>query len=154
MFKSNKKGFGDAVSTLIMFIAVVSVTVGLVVVFQNYVTDTQQSYVSQNEIVSGKLKTSITITNIFFNDTTNITYIYVKNIGETKLKTQLLDLFINEKFYEEFDVYDPEDLSTTIDVLELQQTIAIAKQINLTAGSHEVKIRTQYGVGDEESFNI
>lgn len=151
--KKSKKGFGDAVSTLIMFIAVISVTTGIVVVFKNYVTDTQDSFNVQNKLTSSKLRTSIGITNIYYNDSSNTTYIYVKNLGETKLKTSLFDVFIDDSFQDNFNIYYANDISKNMSVFNPQETLVIVKQIDLSSGSHEVKVLTEYGVGDEDFFN-
>ncbi len=152
----DKKAFGDAISTLIMFIAVISVTAGLVVVFQNYVVDTQDSFSTQSDLTSNKLRTSVSIINVYYNTSSNTTYIYVKNVGETSLDTSLMDLFIDESYFyaDNFDVVDASDLTTNLTLVQPQETMAVVKQINLTAGSHDVQIVTEYGVGDEDSFNI
>ncbi len=152
--KWQKKAVGDAISTLILFIAVISVTTGLVIVFKDYVFDSQTAFQSQSELTSNKIKTSISITNIYYNQSSNVSYIYVKNVGETKLNTELFDLFIDGKFYESFNISDATDLTTPVIILNLQETVAIIKNINLTSGSHNIVINTEYGVGDEESFNI
>ena len=96
-----KKGFGDAVSTLIMFIAVISVTTGLVIVFKNYVASTQDSFSVQNELTSNKLRSAISISNIYYNTTSNTSYIYVKNVGETPLSPKLFDIYIDNAFISE-----------------------------------------------------
>jgi archaellum component FlaG (FlaF/FlaG flagellin family) len=70
--KSSKKGFGDAVSTLIMFIAVISVTTGLVIAFMNYVDTTQQSFNKQTTLSSNKLRTSVSISNVHYDSTGNV----------------------------------------------------------------------------------
>ena len=54
--KLNKKAFGGVVSTLIMFIAIVGVSTGMVIAFQNYIFDTQSAMKVQNDISANKLK--------------------------------------------------------------------------------------------------
>jgi archaellum component FlaG (FlaF/FlaG flagellin family) len=149
-----KKGFAGAVSTLIMFIAVISVTTGLVIAFMNYVNDTQHSFSKKNELSSNKLKTSISVTNIYYNSSSSDLYIYVKNIGETKLSAGLLDLYINNNFNKDFSVVYANNLSKNMTIFQPQDTMAIIKNINIASGTHEITVSTQYGVGDSDSFNI
>ena len=150
----NKKAAGDAVSTLIMFIAVISITTGLVIAFFNYVQSAESSFSSKSELASNKLKTAISISNIYYNSTSNDLNIYIKNIGETKISTGLLDLYINDGYQDGFDVVYASNLSQNITVVMLQETFVVVKNITLGSGTHEVKIDTEYGVGISDSFNI
>lgn len=152
-FLCNKKGFGDAVSTLIMFIAVISVTTGLVIVFKNYVATTQDSFHVQNELTSNKLRSSITITNIYYNTSSNITYIYVKNIGETKLSPQLFDLYIDNAFISNYEVYYADNLTKNMTLFNQQETLVLYKPINLTSGTHDVKVVTEFSTSATDMFN-
>ncbi len=154
IFPKGKKAFGEVVSTLIMFIAVVSVTMGLVIVFQNYVIDTQDSLNTQNKLTSNKLKTSISIINTYFNSSSNISYYYVKNIGETKLTTKLMNLFVDTGFETNYSIVYADNLSKNISLFYPQETMVIINEKYLAGGSHIVKVITEYGVGDETSSNI
>ena len=149
-----KKGFGGAVSTLIMFIAIISVTTGLVIAFMNYVNETQHSFDKKNDLSSKRLRTSITITNTYYNSTSDDLYIYVKNIGETELVPDLLDLFVNKDFEKDFMTVYPDDFSKNKTILQPQESVVVINNVNITSGTHEVKVVTQYGVGDTEQFNI
>lgn len=151
--KYSKKAFGDAVSTLIMFIAVISVTTGVVIVFKNYVVDTQDSFSTQSELTSNKLRTAISINNIYYNSSDNKTFIYVKNIGETKLATKLFDIFINDRYEEDYNITYANNFTRLLDISEPGDTFVVINSGYLTSGSHEVKVVTEYGVGDTDSFN-
>jgi len=153
-FSNNKKAFGDVVSTLIMFIAVISVTVGLVVVFQNYVIDTQQSMDKKNKLTTNKLKTSISIINTYYNSSSNVSYYHVKNLGDTKLTTSLMSLFVDGLYQTNFTIVYPNNLSKPLNYLETQDVMVFVENKSLALGSHTVKVITQYSVGDEISFNI
>jgi archaellum component FlaG (FlaF/FlaG flagellin family) len=150
---SSKKAFGSVVSTLIMFIAIVGVTTGIVISFENYVSETQSSFNSQNELASNKLKTSLSIINTNYNSTSNVLYIYIKNIGESKLRPQNFDVFLNDNYIVNYNVTEASDLSTLLTLLELQDTAAIQIPVVLTSGTHDIKVVSEYGVGDKESFN-
>lgn len=148
----NKKAAGDAISALILFIAVVGVSVGLVVAIKNYAFETQDNLRFQNEVVNNQLKTSIDITNIHYNSTG--IYVYLKNTGSTKLVTEDFDFFINDAFISDFSVYDPSDLSTNLSLLLVSETAAFFKNITLSSGTHEVKLVSGYGgSGETDYFN-
>lgn len=154
MFK-NKKGFGDAVSALILFIAVLLVSAGVVVVLQNYVFETQESIRFQSDTTSNQLNTLISITNTFYNDTDQTLYVYLKNIGKTKLNTQNFDVFVNGQFISEYNVTDPSDFTVQRQILDVQQTVAFVINISLGTGSNEVRLVSEYGGrGTKETFNI
>jgi archaellum component FlaF (FlaF/FlaG flagellin family) len=153
MFKS-KKAAGDAASTLILFIAVVGISVGLVVSIKNYAFETQESLAFQNKVVNNQLKTSIQITNVYYNESGQRIHVYLKNIGETRLVTESFDLFIDEAYIADFNVTEPNDFTENKTTLNIQETAAFVTNIVLNSGSHEVKLVSGYGgSGDSESFN-
>jgi archaellum component FlaG (FlaF/FlaG flagellin family) len=150
----NKKGFGDAVSTLILFIAVISVSVGLVIAFQNYVVKTQSSFKSQNDRTVNQLKSEISITNIYYNSSSNTSYIYVKNIGEIKLIPTEFDLFVDGAFTKNFSVFYADNLSKSITLFQPGETLAIVYNKYLSPGTHKIRVVTEYSTYDEDFFNI
>lgn len=153
MFK-NKKAAGEAVSAMIMFIAVVGVSTGLVIAFKNFALETQDSLTYQNDLTVSKLKTSLSITHIYYNESGNQITIYVKNVGETKLRPTRFDVFIDDAFYNDFTTYYANNLSRNMTTFSPQETLAIIKDITLTSGSHDVRVVTETGVSVEDSFNI
>lgn len=153
-FLSSKKGFGGVVSTLIMFIAIVGLSTGVVISFQQYIGETQNSMNVQNDISSNKLKTMLSISSIDYNSTSQELYLYIKNIGETTLRPERFDLFINDDFTLNFTSAQPSDFTINKTLLMPQETVVIIKQIPLSSGSNKVKVVSEYGVGEENSFNI
>lgn len=151
---TQKKAFGGVVGTLIMFIAVVSVATGLVISFKGYISETQSSLAFQNEVAVNKLKTSISITHMYFNSTDDQLYVYVKNIGETKLRPQNFDLFVDGAYYRNFTHYYANDIETEMVLFNPQETMVIIQNLTMTSGTHEVRVITEHGVGTEDSFNI
>lgn len=151
---NEKRGGGEAISALIMFIAVIIVTVAVVMSFKNYVFETQQSVSVQNDLTSNKLKTSISITNIYYNSSSSKIYVYVKNIGETKVRPQLFDLFVDDSYTTNFTAYYADNLSKTITLFQPQETLVIITPVSFNSGTHDVRVVTQYGIGDKDSFNI
>jgi len=153
-FFSGKKAFGDVASTLIMFVAIIGVSTGLVIAIKNYAIDTQESFDFQNKVITNQLKTSIDIINVYYDDTTNMTYVYLKNIGKTKLVVGDFDMFIDDDYITNYSVYYADNLSKELELLNLMSTAVFVKEYNLTTGSHKVKLVTGFGgSGDTEYFN-
>jgi archaellum component FlaF (FlaF/FlaG flagellin family) len=154
MLKRNKKGFGGVASTLIMFIAIISVTTGLVIALKNYTLDTQESISFQNKVVSNQLKTAIEITNIFHNASEDMTYVYVKNIGQTNLRTNEFDFFLDEVFITNYNVNNAANVSESMDMLFPSSTAVFSVDKALASGTHKVKMVSGYGgAGDTDYFN-
>lgn len=154
IFNSNKKGFGDVASTLIMFIAIIGVSVGMVIAIKSYAIDTQESFDVQNTAVTNQLKTSIDIINVYYDDVTNMTYVYLKNVGKTKLVTEDFDMFIDNSYITNFSVYRADNLSENLTLLTISSTAAFVKKYDLDEGSHTVRLISGYGgTGDTEYFN-
>lgn len=149
-----KKAFGSVASTLIMFIAIVGISTGVVLSFKGYIEETQSSLSYQNELTVSKLKTSLSITYVNYNSTSEQVYVYVKNVGESTLRPTNFDLFINEAFYTDFDIFYANNLSQRMTVFSPQDTLVIIRNLTLGEGTHEVRVVTDLGVGVEESFNI
>jgi len=152
-FKNKRKAFGGVVSTLILFIAVVGVSTGLVIAFKNYVSDTQSALDAQNQITSNKLKSAISITNIFYNSTSGQTYIYVKNIGQLKLYPKNFDLFVDGFYTNNFTYVYASNLSKTITVFNPFETMGIIYNKSLVSGTHNLRVVTEYSSYAEDTFN-
>ena len=152
--RQSKKAFGEVASSLIMFIAVIGITIAVVVSFQSFVVDSQSSLEDQQELTNNKLKTAIAISNTYYNDSSQKLYVYVKNIGDVQLETQVLDLYINEQFNNNFQTVSPINFSQNISTLPIQETLTVVVNKTLNPGTHKVQVVTQYGVGAEKSFNI
>ncbi len=149
----SKKGSGEAVSTLIMFIAVVSITTGLVIAFFNYTQNTQHSFDMQNKLTNNKLKTSITVTNVHYDELSLSLRVYVKNIGQTNLDTSKFDVFFNNEFIGNFSALNPVNLSEDLRLLIPYQTVTLVFNQTPDLGTNQIKVLTEYGVGDQVSFN-
>lgn len=152
MYKS-KKAFGGVASTLIMFIAIVGISTGLVISFKNYISEAQASFDFQNDLTVSKLKTAMSVTHVTYNESVPQVIIYLKNIGESKLRPTKFDLFIDEAYISDFSTLHADNFSQEMTLQSPQQTVAIVKNISLAQGSHDIRIVTELGVGVEDSFN-
>jgi len=152
--KNNKKAFGGVVSTLIMFIAIVIVTTGIVISFMGYVDKAEDSVTIKNDFLQKKLETEIEIINVVYDDQSNDVNIFIRNLGKTKLITKHFSVFLDGEFIKNAEVKKADDKVTNIELFDIQEIGIIIINKNLDGGSHNVKIVTEFGVGDEDDFNI
>lgn len=153
IFSKNKKAFGDAVSSLIMFIAIISVSTGVVILFKNFVVETQGSFNVQSDAVNNKLVSIISISNVYYDSADNKTYVYVKNVGEKSLIPSRFDFYLDNEFIQNFSAKSASNLTKDLQLLVPQDTTALIFDRFLSAGSHEVRVVTEYGSSDEDLFN-
>lgn len=151
--KKKKQGFGGVVSTLIMFIAIVGVSTALVISMKNYVTDTQDAMAFQNNLANDKLRSAVSISNIYYNSTSNDLFVYVKNIGQKVLSTTDMNLFVDGKYENNFNIYYADNFTKNMTLFEPSETFVLIYNNNFVAGSHEIKIVTNIGVSDKDYFS-
>ena len=151
-------GFGTFVANIIMFISILSVGTALVIVFDNYTQQTASAMSVKTDMLKNNLETDITITNINYNSTSNVTTVDILNTGSTELYINKTDVFIDGVFVSRDDnksvfvipstsirnsaLWDPDE------VLE----ITINKTIQNTT-SHTLDVITQYGIRATEVFS-
>lgn len=151
---NKKQGFGSVVSTLIMFIAIVGVSTGMAIAIKNYAFETQTSMSSQNDIVNNQIRTSIDISNIFYNSSSNIVYVYLKNIGTSNLVASQFDFFIDDVYIVDYTVAQPANISQNLSYLNMGQTGLFYVINPLVSGTHSIKLVSGYGgAGASEYFN-
>ena len=151
----NKKAFGGAASTLILFIAIITVSTGLVIAFQNFAQDTNSALKKQNDLTVNRIKTSLDITHIYYDTGLQTLYIYVKNIGSTDLMSKNFDVFVDNYFSHNLTAFLAENKSVQISQLKSQETIMFKlEDVVIEEGTHSVKVISEFGVGDEEDFNV
>jgi archaellum component FlaG (FlaF/FlaG flagellin family) len=153
LFKINKKGFGDAASALILFIAVLSVSIALVIAFQHYISQAQDSFKTQSDFTVNKLKSGVAITNVYYNSTENNTYIFVRNTGEIDLLTKSFDVYLDNFYMANYSAVDPSDYNKNITLLNSGDTVTFVVNKYLANGTHKVKVVDQYTTYDETYFN-
>ena len=153
-------GFSGVVSQLIMFIAVLFVATGLVIVFKGFMDSTTSSIVIQQNRVSDQLETDITIEVIDYDNTTATTTVYAKNTGKTKLKIDLVDIYIDEERFPRNDSNRTITVLSDTEIINLgiwdpKEVIKIQAFRNLTTDkSYDVTILTQNGIKDSDEFSI
>ncbi len=152
-FKFSSKGAGDAISTLILFIAVISISVGIVIAFQQFVTQTQVGLENQQDILSNKLNTQYIISNIIYDSSVNITTLYVKNTGNTQLDVNSLSFFIADEYITSATIVNA-NTGGTIRIFSPQDTILVNSSIDLPLGVYEVRVISEFGNIVEDTFVI
>ena len=146
-----KKAVGDVISSLILFISIISITTIVVVFFQNYMADTQDSLNKKKETTTGRLDTDISFININYeNDETEI---YIKNIGDIEIETAYLEIFLDDEYITSFDVLDATNNINSVDIIDIQEVVLIRIQKTLSSKTHSVSISSKYGNVFEEDFN-
>ena len=146
-----KKAVGDVISSLILFISIISITTIVVVFFQNYMADTQDSLNKKKETTTGRLDTDISFININYeNDETEI---YIKNIGDIEIETAYLEIFLDDEYITSFDVLEPTNKANNIDIIDIQEVALIKISKTLSSKTHSVSISSKYGNVFEEDFN-
>ena len=152
-------GFGTIAAQTIMFISIVVLSTGLVLVFQATVDDASRAMRFQGQLLSDKIETQVEITSISYSNQTEQTSIYVKNLGQTKLDTDLVDVFIDSQRVPRNNnnrtiqvLKDTEVTNPGIWDPEEDIEIKVDKWLNQTR-THSAKVVTQYAVSDSASFS-
>jgi archaellum component FlaG (FlaF/FlaG flagellin family) len=147
-------------SQVILFIAVISITTGLVAVFNNYVHETTSSTKVQWQYMSNQLKTDVTIDNIMFNTTASpkTTTISVRNTGKTKLSVNLTDIyldgFISRDDASRLMILEPSADKINPGIWDEQEILTIIVYKDLSASTtYEICITTQYGTRTCDTFS-
>lgn len=152
-------GFSEIFSTLIMFIAVVTISSSLIIMFRGQVADTQSQVIEQQKIISNQIRSNINIDMVYFNNVTETVHVFVRNTGNIQIDNDTLDVYIDS-------MRVPRNSSNrTIQVLsdtELKNTgywdpkeqVEIKIFYNVTRSeSHVLYINTEYGANSEYEFS-
>ena len=150
---NNKKAFGGAASTLIMFIGIITVTTGLLISFMQYVDKAEDSVSTKNDFLSKKLETEIAIINIVYDESEEQTSIYLRNLGNTKLATKHFSVFLDDQYFKNTSTVSTENITSIMPILDIQEVGLLIINKTLNSGSHNARIITEYGVDAGEDFN-
>lgn len=145
------------VGTMIMFIAVLALSITVISVFKSVIDDTSSSLKIQGDAVSNSLKTDLTIESIAYSNVTDITSVGVRNTGRTKLDIDKIDIYLD-------GVYIPRNTTNRTITIEPSSdirnpgiwdsdeivTIQIFKE--LVDGDHILALSTQYSYYVEDIF--
>lgn len=150
-------GASTVAAHLLLFIAVLSITAGMVITLNNYVAQTGLALHSKQEATTSRLKTNVEITNV--KSTTTWVATYVKNTGSEKLKTECMEYYIDDNWQAktDFTITDP-DTGSNVTLVDLKQTIKLNTSLSQPplneSDTHKTKIVTCNGVSDSDLFSI
>ncbi|MFA6088583.1 MAG: hypothetical protein WC755_01850 [Candidatus Woesearchaeota archaeon] len=151
-------GASTVAAQVILFIAIIGITTGLVVVFNNYVDETTSSTRSQWQMMSNNLKTDVTITSIgYAKDEISNTTIYLLNTGKTKLDVNQTDIYL-DGYVSRDDAGRKIIIEPSTDVLDVgiwneKEVLKIIVYKNLTLSTtYQVCVTTQYGTKTCDAF--
>lgn len=150
----NSKGGGDAISSMVLFIAVLGISIAVVVGFQQFTTQTQTSIKNQQDQLSNKIDTQYIISNFVYDSSTNTSTIYIKNTGETQLGTESFTFFIGTEYVSSPIIVNA-DTGTFSRIINPQEVIRVdTSAIDLSPGVYEVRVVSEYGNVVEETFSV
>lgn len=153
-------GFGNTATHLILFITVMSVATGFVIVAKTQIDGLSGSMQEKQTILSKRLETELIIEVIRFDNSSNTTSVYVKNIGNTMLDISKVDIFFDNLIVprnagnRSIAVLTDTDMKN-LGVWDKGEIALITTNIDLEKSkTHTVTVTTQYGIKDESSFSI
>ncbi len=88
-------GASTVVTQTILFIAVLTIATGLIIGIKNFSDKTESSLNTQSNAYNELIKTDISIDVVHYDNTTNITTIYARNTGKTKIDPEKVDVWID-----------------------------------------------------------
>ena len=148
----NKKASGEAISSLILFVTTIIISTGLVIYFQGYVSETQESLDVKKKTLKNKIDTNLVVINAVGSEVDNLK-LYVKNIGDSVLDVSKLDIFLDNQYYYNSTFYDAQNVSKVLLNINPQQVFIVEIPISISFGTHKIKLSTQYGNVFEDEFN-
>jgi archaellum component FlaF (FlaF/FlaG flagellin family) len=152
-------GFSTIGSFIIMFFGIMILISSAVFIYNNLVENTNAAANIQKERIDNRLNTRIDIGNILYEGffDPDLTTIYVTNVGNKKLDTEYVDVFIDDIkiprrsvnrtiwFVNDTNIanplhWDPDEI------------LGINVSLDLDSGPHVIVVSTQYGITDSKGF--
>lgn len=150
-------GFGNIASQMIMFIALLTVTSSLVMVFNSYITDASSTMKVKKDAMIDKLNTDYEIIGVTHDYDLNVTMLFILNTGKTIIDFDYLDVFVDDLFVSRGDVSKSIESSTNIKNVLLwdpKEILAVNVSIVLNDGvSHSVDVVISNGLKDTYLFS-
>lgn len=153
-------GASTAVTQMIMFIAALGIATGLLMGIKAFSDTAEGSFKTQSDDFNNQITTAIKIELISHDDVDDITSIYVVNRGQTNMKLNSLDVYIDGiRLPRNTDnrtiemISDTETVNTGI--WDPKEKILIKANMTLNPLiSHEATVTGPYGAIDKDSFSI
>lgn len=147
-------GFGTAAANMIFFIAVLTISSGLIFYMNNYAAETTARLTDQKNRMSDELMTSIIITQATYFEEENTTIAYARNNGRTKLEKNRVDVYLSKQRVPltEFTIeVEPDTDLGNPGIWDPGETVKITiPDRELGSGAHTIRVLAFNGVGAEE----
>ncbi|HDP73361.1 MAG TPA: hypothetical protein ENN46_00165 [Candidatus Woesearchaeota archaeon] len=151
-------GFDGVISTMIIFIAVVGITVLAVTSFKAIADQSVSAMEERSNVLNNRIKSDITILSVAFNSTHENITVTFQNTGKIKLDPETIDLFLNGYFVSRNSrvcFVEPSTDTLNPGILDPSEVAIIEMPAaNLSSGTHRIKVTTQYGSSHEDSFSV
>ncbi|USN46015.1 MAG: hypothetical protein H6502_02665 [Candidatus Woesearchaeota archaeon] len=152
-------GFGNVVSTMILFIAVLTLATSAAIVFKNIFDETSSAMQIQSDSLTNKLKTDVTILDATYNNVTDVLSLSIRNTGKTVVKPGFTDVFVDGGYVPRNDSNRTITLESSTDVSDVglwnpNEVVTIVVDKNLETGTHTVSVAAQYGATAETTFSV
>lgn len=146
-------GFGTVAANMLFFIAILTLSAGVIFYMNSFASDTTAAMTVQNNRLSDELRTDINIDSATYDNDTQTTTIYVKNTGKTKLDINGSDVYLDKDRIPRTN-YTAEITSDSLvgssDVWEpLELLEIVVEDYELTDNSIKVRVVTYNGVSAE-----
>lgn len=149
-------GASTVVSELMFFIAVLGMTTVAILVLSNYVGQTTSAVSTKQRDMINQIQTNIDITSI--NATSTVSRIFVKNTGDTDLRIDCIDLFIDNEWNRAFAVKNPNTgaIWSNSTLWAPMQTILLDANHSALSSStaHSARVVACNGVSDSYLYSI
>lgn len=142
-------GFGTVAANMIFFIAILTVSAGVIFYMNAYATETSHAISVQQKRISDEIRTSMSIDDVSYNNVTDVLTVYVRNNGETNIRLDGISLHVSGERISssDYDVSIEEDtLIGSLDIWQPQEVIKIQTTKTLSGGNHHVRIVAPNGV--------
>lgn len=149
-------GFGNVAAQIIFFVAVIMIAATVVILANDQLQENAQAYKSQSERLSEELRSDITITSLYYNDTSNELTVYVQNTGKTKMQVNLTDLYVNSLRIPYADrtvtIEADTDVGSSL-IWDPSEIIRIQSTQNLDNSIHTIRIVSSLGAADQDTVS-
>mgnify|MGYP001153364121 CR=1 FL=1 len=148
----------SAITHLIIFIAVLSITTTAVFTMSSFVTSSSDAINLQRRETTNVINTDIRIELVHYDSNSEELYAYVENSGKTTLKLEDINIYVN-------NIRIPREIENrTIEIIpdteiknsglwDPSEEIFITININLESDNHNLIITTSYQGKDEYLFS-
>lgn len=148
-------GFSGIFGSVIMFLAVITISLTLITSFNNMANDTSNSIQIQGKAISNSLKTNLFFDIVKYENDEIIAYI--KNTGSTNLQLDKIDFYIDGIYISRNDRSLIIESSTDIKnpgIFDPGEILKVKIDSNLVSGMHTISLTTQYSFKTEELFSV